>query len=265
MEQNEQDPTPESQSPADASPEQMLDPRMEETFGIEQNEAKGPKTPLSEPMRVIEAVLFASIEPLSLARLKEIIPDQDAKAIRQMVAKINERLQKERHPFEIAELGGGFQFRTIPYYHPWVQRLFKEKSAKRLSIQALESLAIIAYRQPISKAEIEQVRGVVSDGAMKTLLEKRLITIVGRSDKVGHPLLYGTSPLFLSYFGINKLVDLPRIEEFEEMARKKMEELTEEELKNIETAAGEEHGEEAATAPAEGQQAPSPPAENKPE
>jgi segregation and condensation protein B len=100
-------------------------------------------------------------------------------------------------------------------------------------MQGLECLAIIAYKQPITKAEIEAIRGVVSDGAMKTLLERRMVTIVGRSEKAGRPLLYGTTPEFLHYFGIKQLSDLPRIEEFEALAKEKMEELSEQELEMI--------------------------------
>jgi segregation and condensation protein B len=188
-----------------------------------------------EDLRILEALLFASDELMTAAHLKAILPGQpDARKIRGMVEKINVLLQKERHPFEIVEIGGGYQFRTITFYHPWVRRIFKEKAIKKLSIQALECLAIIAYKQPISKADIEAVRGVVSDGAMKTLLEKRLVTISGRSDKPGRPLLYATTTVFLTYFGLNKIEDLPRIEEFEALAREKMDELTMEELNNPE-------------------------------
>jgi segregation and condensation protein B len=198
----------------------------------------------TESMCVLEAALFASTEILSIGRLKAIMPGQpDARAIRKMVDTINEKLQCERHPFEIVELGGGYQFRTVPYYHPWVQQVFKEKAARRLSIQALECLAIIAYKQPITKAEIEAIRGVTSEGAMKTLLEKHLVTICGRSDKVGHPLLYGTTPTFLQYFGLNRISDLPKIEEFEAMAREKMDDLNDEELRKIEELAGQSSGE----------------------
>jgi segregation and condensation protein B len=228
-------------------------------------DASAAPTDLPEEMRVLEAVLFASTEAMSAARLKTILPGQpDGRKIRSLVNAINAQLQKERHPFEIVELGGGYQFRTIAYYHPWVRQLFKEKAAKRLSIQALECLAIIAYKQPLSKNEIEAIRGVLSDGAMKTLLEKRLITIAGRSDKPGRPLLYGTTAEFLKYFGINKLGDLPSIEEFETLAREKMEELTEQELRVIEEAGGaKEEGEPVeetagrgmATDPAEGAEA----------
>jgi segregation and condensation protein B len=189
------------------------------------------REPPPDTLRILEALLFASEELMPASRLKTILPDNpDARQIRKMVDKINETLQKERHPFEIVEIGGGYQFRTVSYYHPWVRQIFKEKAAKKLSIQSLECLAIIAYKQPLSKAEIEAIRGVVSDGAMKTLLEKRLVTITGRSDKPGRPLQYGTTNEFLKYFGLNKIEDLPRLEEFEAIAREKISELSIDEL-----------------------------------
>jgi segregation and condensation protein B len=196
---------------------------------------KGKET-LHESLRILEAVLFASDDLLTVDKLKAILPGQpDARKIRQMTDSINQQLQKQRHPFEIVEMGGGYQFRTVSYYYPWVQQLFKEKSAKKLSIQSLECLAIIAYKQPITKAEIEAIRGVISDGAMKTLLEKHLVTVAGRSEKAGRPLLYATSKEFLTYFGLNKIADLPRIEEFESLAKEKLGELSEAELVHIET------------------------------
>jgi segregation and condensation protein B len=201
------------------------------------------------PLRVLEALLFASDDILTTDRIKEIVPGvPDGRKIRQMVEKINVQLGRERHPFEIVEIGGGYQFRTVSYYYPWVVQLFKEKAAKKLSIQSLECLAIISYKQPITKAEIESIRGVMSDGAMKTLLEKRLVTISGRSEKAGRPLLYATTRDFLAYFGINKIADLPRIEEFEAMAKEKLGDLTETELKTIESETSAAPGEEPATA-----------------
>jgi segregation and condensation protein B len=192
--------------------------------------------PLVESMRVLEALLFASDDILSAEKLKSIIPGApDARAIRKMVEAINVQLQNQRHPFEIVEIGGGYRFRTVSFYYQWIQRLFKEKAAKKLSIQSLECLAIIAYKQPITKAEIEAIRGVLSDGAMKTLLERHLVTISGRSEKAGRPLLYATTQEFLTYFGLNKLADLPRIDEFEALAKEKLGELSEAELKHIET------------------------------
>lgn len=184
-----------------------------------------------ENLRILEALIFASDDAVSITKLKSILPDQpDTRIIRKMIIELNILLQKERHPFEIVELGGGYQFRTISYYQPWIKQLFRDKATKKISIQGLECLAIIAYKQPISKAQIESIRGVLSDGAIKTLLEKHLITIEGRSDKPGRPLLYGTTHEFLKYFGINKLSDLPKIEEFEVIAKEKMDELNEEEL-----------------------------------
>jgi|WetSurMetagenome_2_1015567.scaffolds.fasta_scaffold01519_4 segregation and condensation protein B len=205
------------------------------------------------PLRVLEALLFASDEILTTDRIKAIVPGvPDGRKIRQMVDRLNERLAKERHPFEVVEIGGGYQFRTVSYYYPWVVQLFKEKAARKLSIQSLECLAIIAYKQPITKAEIESIRGVMSDGAMKTLLEKRLVTIAGRSDKAGRPLLYATTKEFLAYFGINTIADLPRIEEFEAMAKEKLGDLTENELTAMEARkAAAPDGEAASTAAAD--------------
>lgn len=194
-----------------------------------------------DDLRILEALLFASGDLLTPARLKSLLPgNPDARRIRKMVDKINMQLQKERHPFEIAGLGGGYQFRTVSFYHTWVKKLNKEKASKKLSMQALECLAIIAYRQPISKAEVEAVRGVVSDGAIKTLLEKKLVCISGRSEKPGRPLLYSVTSDFLRYFGLNKITDLPRIEEFEVMAREKMDELSLDELESGEEPRQEE-------------------------
>jgi segregation and condensation protein B len=205
----------------------------EETFEIDEATGSDVNESNASPdtLRILEALLFASDELLTAARLKTILPGSpDVRQIRKMADKINVQLQKERHPFEIVEIGGGYQFRTVSFYHTWVRQIFKEKASKKLSVQALECLAIIAYKQPLSKAEIEAIRGVVSDGAMKTLLEKHLVVISGRSEKPGRPLLYATSGEFLKYFGLNKIADLPRIEEFEAIAREKMEELSIEEL-----------------------------------
>jgi segregation and condensation protein B len=210
-------------------------------------ELEQPNNAAVDALRILEALLFASDELVTTARLKTILPgNPDAREIKGLVEKINRQLQKERHPFEIVEIGGGYQFKTIAYYHPWVRQIFQEKAAKRLSIQALECLSIIAYRQPLSKAEIEAIRGVISDGAMKTLLEKRLITITGRSEKPGRPLLYGTTQEFLKHFGLNKINDLPNIEEFEALVRQKMENMQLDELKSTQEQAKQEANDEAA-------------------
>jgi segregation and condensation protein B len=244
--QPEQVPPPEETAGIEISDAQLA----ENTAALEAETEKEVPIPDSNspdnPLRVLEALLFASDEILTTDRIKAIVPGMpDGRKIRQMVEKINVQLGKERHPFEVVEIGGGYQFRTVSYYYPWVVQLYKEKAAKKLSIQSLECLAIISYKQPITKAEIESIRGVLSDGAMKTLLEKRLVTIAGRSEKPGRPLLYATTREFLAYFGINKIADLPRIEEFEAMAKEKLGDLSETELKTIETQTGQAPPEDA--------------------
>ncbi|MBD3345969.1 MAG: SMC-Scp complex subunit ScpB [Chitinivibrionales bacterium] len=194
-----------------------------------QKKNKSTNEMLTEQAQILEALVFASDEAVSLNKLKEILPGRpDARQIRKLISEINHKLQKQRHPFEIVDVAGGYQVKTVPYFAPWIRQLFKEKPAKKLSAQALECLAVIAYKQPITKAEVEEIRGVLSDGAMKTILEKHLVTIAGRSDKPGRPLFYATTNTFLDYFGIKSINDLPKIEEFEEMAKKKMEDIEEE-------------------------------------
>ena len=170
---------------------------------------------------IVEALLFASDEPLNAQNLKDILKiNVDAKRLRSIIGETNKKLQADRRPFEIIEFGGGFQYRTIPGYQKYLKGLFKDKAVRRLSGQALETLAIIAYKQPVSKAEIEAIRSVNTDSSMKTLLEKRLIKLLGKSEeKPGKPIVYGTTKDFLKYFGLNRISDLPKLEEFEEIAK----------------------------------------------
>lgn len=169
---------------------------------------------------ILEALFFASDEALSLKKIRIVLQcNLNSKRLRKSINSINTKLQRQKKPFEIAELAGGFQFRTIQKYHSFLKGLFKEKSARRLSSQALETLAIIAYKQPVSRSEIEDIRSVSTDGAIKTLLEKRLIEMLGKSEeKPGKPLVYGTSREFLKYFGLTKISDLPKMEEIEEIS-----------------------------------------------
>ncbi len=186
-----------------------------------------------ESQRIAEALLFSSREPVSVSKLSDIIPGKpNKKQIKDMIEEINITLQKQRHPFEIVETAGGFQTRTVAYYQQWINKLFNEGKKRRMSIQALECLSIIAYKQPVSKANIEKIRGVASDGAMKTLLERNMVSIKGRSDKPGRPLLYGTTDKFLEYFGINRISDLPELSEFEEIAKEKI--MESEDIKELE-------------------------------
>jgi segregation and condensation protein B len=169
----------------------------------------------------IEALIFASDKPLTTLELTELVNNSfadDEKASLDMIESaldgIQEKYSAEFYPFGVLQSGGGWQFLTKKEYHKTVAQLNGEKFLKRLSAAALETLAIIAYKQPVTKGEIEAIRGVSSDYAVQKLLEKELIVISGRNEKAaGQPLLYSTSSGFMDYFGINSAEDLPKIRE----------------------------------------------------
>lgn len=180
-----------------------------------------PQIPRPDDEVLIEAALFAATDMLSLRQLRELVdPALSTPKVQKLVKSINARLLAGNHPYEVVSVAAGWRMRTRPELYPWLRGLFKEVQARRLSQAVLETLAVIAYKQPITKAEIEAVRGVSADGALKKLLEKRLVTVSGRTDTPGRPLTYGTTKEFLEYFGINKLPDdLPRLAEFEELVQ----------------------------------------------
>ena len=168
---------------------------------------------------VIEALLFASDAPLSAERIREVIGQMEDAEIQAAIGTLRDEYRAGGRAFDVVELEGGYQVLSRPEFASWVERLFVERRKARLSRAALETLAIIAYKQPIVKPEIEMIRGVSSDGVIKTLLERNLVTITGRAEGVGRPLLYGTTQDFLNYFGLNQLTDLPKIEELRELLR----------------------------------------------
>src|SRR5687767_3013251 len=170
----------------------------------------------------IEALIFASDKPLTSLDITELVNNafgfmEDKVTLDQVEASIEgivEKYNSEFYPFEVKQSGGGWQFLTKKDFHKTVAQLNGEKFLKRLSAAALETLAIIAYKQPITKGEIETIRGVSSDYSVQKLLEKELIVIQGRNEKLpGHPLIYATSKNFMDYFGINSPDDLPKIRE----------------------------------------------------
>jgi segregation and condensation protein B len=172
---------------------------------------------IPEPDKLLLSLLFASHEYLDARGLREIMgPEWDTPRLRMLVRKLNRELEASETPFEIAETEGSFRLRTLPKYFPWTRKLFKEGAPRRLSQAALETLAIVAYKQPVTKAEIESIRGVNVDGSMKTLLDKKLIDIGRRSDALGQAFTYHTTRDFMRYFGISRVPDdLPRLSEFE--------------------------------------------------
>jgi len=193
---------------------------VEPAAGDEQGEdGEENETPVwvPEPDKLLLSLLFASHEYLDARALREIMgPEWDTPRLRQLVRKLNRELEAAEHPFEITETEGTFRLRTLAKYYPWTRRLFKDAAPRRLSQAALETLAIVAYKQPVTKAEIESIRGVNVDGSMKTLLDKRLIDIGRRSDTLGQAFTYHTTRDFMRYFGISRVPDdLPRLSEFE--------------------------------------------------
>lgn len=165
--------------------------------------------------QVVEALLFAAQEPLSLSRLVRII-GKDPLEIMQAIDALNQDYAATNRSFRIHQVSAGYQLYTLPEYSQWIKSLFEHTHRARLSKASLEVLAIIAYEQPVTRPEIERLRGVDSSGPLMTLLERRLIRIDGRAKRPGNPFLYRTTKEFLRYFGINDLSDLPSKEDLEE-------------------------------------------------
>lgn len=161
---------------------------------------------------VIEAVLFASDEPLSANRLAAIA-ETTAKQVRQAIEGLNEQYRAGNRAFRIEQIAGGYQMLTLGSYNHWLQKLLRARGDSKLSAAALETLAIIAYKQPIIRADIEAIRGVQTGEMIRSLMYKGLVKIVGRAEVLGRPMLYGTTKRFLEVFGLNSLKDLPKVEE----------------------------------------------------
>lgn len=166
------------------------------------------------PIGVLEALLFASEAPLPLERIEEVLDGCSKAEVGRLLADLQEKYRQPDRGLVVTEVAGGYRLATKPEVAPWVQRLRGSKPA-RLSRAALETLALIAYKQPITKIEIEAIRGVMVDGVVKTLVERDLIRILGRKPEVGRPILYGTSRSFLEYFGFKDLSELPTMKEIE--------------------------------------------------
>lgn len=171
-----------------------------------------------EKRRIVEALVLSSPEPISAEKLAEVIPYCDAGEIKDLVNELNGEYAEQDRSFEIWEVAGGFQIRTRAEFSGYLQKLQKER-ALRLSQAALETLAIIAYRQPVTRAEIEDVRGVDAGATVKSLLERHLIRIAGQREVPGRPMLYGTTRRFLEIFGLESLKNLPTLRELDELAR----------------------------------------------
>ncbi len=175
---------------------------------------------------IIEALLFATDEPLSLRQIADIMSPGDGseqgrrvspESVLGLIEELNVEYGQVARAFRIVKVAGGYQFATQPQYGVWLGRMVREKSRRKLSVSALESLAVIAYKQPVTKPEIESIRGVNADYVLRSLLERNLVTIVGRAATPGRPLLYGTTREFLKHFGLNDLSELPKPREINEL------------------------------------------------
>ncbi len=165
---------------------------------------------------VLEALIFVSETPLTLDRMKEVLSGVSKRDLQRLLAEMMEEDRKSGRGIHLVEVAEGFQFRTRPEHADWIRRLKKTKSTA-LSQPSLETLAIIAYRQPVVRMDIERIRGVDSGGVLRNLLEKKLIKIIGKKDVPGKPLVYGTSKKFLEVFGLKDLADLPTLKDLESL------------------------------------------------
>jgi len=165
-----------------------------------------------EPIDVVEALLFASEAPVEAERIQEVLDLPSAGEARELVRVLGERLDGQGRALQIIEVGGGFRLVTRPEVAPWLVKLARSRTRSRLSRSSLETLAIIAYRQPASRPDIDAVRGVNSEAVLDNLLDRRMVRIAGRKDSPGRPFLYETTRDFLVAFGLRDLADLPKVE-----------------------------------------------------
>lgn len=175
----------------------------------------------------VEAILFSSEKPILLDQIKKALDGYDANQIRLIIEELAADYKRDNRGIRIAEIAGGFQMLTAADFAPFLKKFYKLRRVERLSRQALETLAIIAYKQPLTKSEIELLRNVNPDGVMSSLVEKNLLRICGRKKVPGRPFVYGTTRHFLEHFGLKSLDELPKMEDFSQMAAKKESEIEE--------------------------------------
>ena len=176
---------------------------------------------------VIEALLFSSDKPLTLEQFKGALDNLDTSLIRKMIEELAVEYEHTNRGVRINEVAGGFQMITAPFSAPFLKKLYRQKKVEKLSKPALETLAMIAYKQPVTKAEIETLRQVNVDGVIKSLIDKDLIRIAGRKKAPGRPHVFGTTRQFLEYFGLKSLEQLPKIENFQNPTEERTDEAKE--------------------------------------
>ena len=182
-----------------------MDKKLEESVGIASAELRA----------IVEALIFASPEPLTPKQMFKLLDSEPKEDVLAAIAQLKRDYDRPGG-LQLVEVAGGLQIVTRPDLHEWVRRLFHERSTQKLTLQALETLAVIAYKQPITTLEVTEIRGVNTSGVFNTLLERHMIKIVGRKQVVGRPFLYATTKEFLIRFGLNDLSDLPKVEDMAE-------------------------------------------------
>src|SRR5215213_10213415 len=173
---------------------------------------------ISEIVSIVEALIFVADEPITIKLLAEVL-DEDRETIEAAVDELKQEYEQRESGLRLREIAGGWQISTRTEYHEEIRKFLKTRPNAKLSLAALETLAVIAYKQPVTIPEILEIRGVQSASAIKTLLDKKLITAKGRKETVGRPMMYGTSKDFLLQFGLKDLSELPSIEDFEDLAQ----------------------------------------------
>jgi segregation and condensation protein B len=205
------------------APESLLGPASESLNGTSVNSSDAGDDEISatrdELKPVIEALLFVADEPLPFKQLCKILGDVPEEDVMWALSELVADYDKRESGLEAREIAGGWRISTRPQYHEFIRKYLKSRPSARLSLPALETLAVIAYKQPITIPEILEIRGVTSSSAVKTLLEKRLIVTKDRKETLGRPMMYGTSKEFMIQFGLKDLTELPSIEDFEDLVQ----------------------------------------------
>jgi segregation and condensation protein B len=171
---------------------------------------------MSDLKAIVEALIFASPEPVTMKTLVRMLDTEPKEEIAATIEALKADYERPGG-LRMVEVAGGYQIVTRPEFHEWVRRLFHERTTQKLSVASLETLAVVAYKQPVTAPEIAEIRGVNTSGVLATLAERRLIKVVGRKQVVGRPFLYGTTREFLERFGLNDLTDLPKVEDMSEL------------------------------------------------
>jgi segregation and condensation protein B len=203
---------PASVEPASTEPTSVEPASAEPAPSFSASDEPTPRLDIAQLKAIIEALVFASPEPLTTKMLYKLLSDEPREDVLAAIKGLQEDYQ-QRGGLHLVEVAGGYQITTRPELHDWVRRLFHERTTQKLTAQSLETLAVIAYQQPVTAAEIGEIRGVNTSGVLTTLMERHLIKIVGRKNVINRPFLYGTTKEFLIRFGLKDLNDLPKVED----------------------------------------------------